>query len=173
MLDPIPAIQKWWANSSPRARLVAGLLVFSLTATVILFFMSGAADPALDPKTPPVFYMAGVLIKLIGVLLLIFISAIIFKRWMNLGPQAGVSRQMHVIETLRLSPKQTLHLVSIGDQQLLIGATDTGISLLSQYEPGEINDPLNTSIEQKQISFSDLIKSKIPANSNDKPEGQG
>ncbi|MEI6290061.1 MAG: flagellar biosynthetic protein FliO, partial [Chloroflexota bacterium] len=163
----------WWANSTPRAKLVAGLLVFSLAATAVLFFMSGAADPSLDPKTPPVLYMAGVLIKLIAVLLLIFISAIIFRRWMNLGPQGGISRQMHVIETLRLSPKQALHLVSIGDQQLLIGSTDTGISLLSQFEAGELALPAGHTEQQNKVTFADIIHSQVSANSHEKPEGQG
>lgn len=172
MLDPIPAIQKWWNNSTPRGKLVAGLLVFSLAATIALFFISGAADPSLDPKTPPVFYMAGVLVKLIGVLLLIVICAIIFKRYMNIGPQGGNSRQMQVIETLRLSPKQTLHLVAIGEQQLLIGSTDTGITLLSQFEPGELNLTQNTSVQKKQINFSDLVNSKMPANSDDNSVSQ-
>jgi len=41
---------------------------------------------------------------------------------------------MQVIETVRLSPKQALHLVTVGDRQLLIGATDQNVSLLTPVE---------------------------------------
>lgn len=39
------------------------------------------------------------------------------------------------METVRLSPKQAVHLILVGGQQLLIGATDQSISLLTQVEP--------------------------------------
>ncbi len=41
---------------------------------------------------------------------------------------------MQVVETVRLSPKQALHLVMVGDQQLLIGATDQNVALLTSVE---------------------------------------
>jgi flagellar protein FliO/FliZ len=159
MFDPITGIQKWFKSSSPQKKLTAVLVVVSLLATGIFFVMSGAADASSDSMASTPFYLVGVLLKLIGVLLLIVVSAVLFRRWMHLGPQAGAVRQLRLLETVRLSPKQTLYLVAVGDQQLVIGATDQNISLLSPVEGGFIASQAEETQSQQGLDFGNLIQS--------------
>jgi len=159
MLDIFTGIQKWFKNSSPRTQLFAALLVFSLLATAVLLLLAGGSGPSSDPMASAPVYLAGVFLKLILVLLLIVLSAVVFRRWMHLSPQSGTVRQMRVTETIRLSPKQTLYLVSVGEQQLLIGATDQNISLISPIE----NNPTLGQMEELQpaqgLDFGALVQS--------------
>lgn len=159
MFDPIAAIQKWYKNSSPQSRLITILLVCSLLATALLFMLAGGGDLGSDPKTPAALYMAGVLAKLVFVLLLIYVCAALFRRWLNLSPRSGPERQLRVLETVRLSPRQALHLVSVGDQRLLIGATDQNISLLTSLETdlSPLLDGETTS--QPAVDFGSLVRS--------------
>jgi flagellar biosynthetic protein FliO len=172
MFDPIIGMlrEKWLKNNTPQKKLTAALLVFSLFATAIFFIVSGSAETSSDPLESTPLYFVGVLVKLIGVLLLIVIMAVLFRRWMYLGPQgkAGRLRQLRLLETVRLSPKQTLYLVAVGDQQLLIGATDQSISLLSPIESSFDTDtnaltPLSMQADGTQLKpgldFGSLVQS--------------
>jgi flagellar biosynthetic protein FliO len=58
----------------------------------------------------------------------------VFRRWSLPGSKREKKHQMQVVETVRLSPKQAIHLVTVGDRQLLIGATDQNVSLLTSVE---------------------------------------
>jgi flagellar biogenesis protein FliO len=66
-----------------------------------------------------------------------------------------------------LSPKQALHLVSVGDQQFLIGATDQSVTLIS---PVEVNlDPSRAEAANSQpgLDFGSLLQSfniNVPGN---------
>ena len=162
MFDPIIGIQKWFKTSTPKTKLFAALLVISLLATGIFLIMSGATDISTDPMSSAPLYLAGVFVKLIGVLLLIVASAVLFRRWMHQGPQAGALRQLRLLETVRLSPKQALYLVAIGDQQLLIGATDQNISLLSPIEDSFTSTPAGETQPQQSLDFGSLVQSLDP-----------
>jgi len=139
-------LQKWLATSSPRQKWLAGLLALSLLATLAFLALTGDSASSNDPLETSPFYFAGVLLKLIGVLLLIIGGAALARRWMNLGPQGTRQRQLQLLETVRLSPRQALHLVKVGEQQIIIGATDQSIALLTQLEAGEL--PLVTETAQ-------------------------
>jgi flagellar biosynthetic protein FliO len=131
MFDILTGIQKWFRDSTPQKKLTAVLLVTSVMATAIFLILSGSAESSSDPLANTPLYFTGVLVKLLGVLLLIVILAVLYGRWMNLGLRPNAVRQLRLVETLRLSPRQALYLVSVGDQQVLIGATDQSITLLS------------------------------------------
>jgi flagellar protein FliO/FliZ len=138
-------IKKWFETATQRQKLMAALLAFSLLSTLVLFAMNGSSKTAADPLGSTPLYFVGVFVKLIGVLLLIVLSSIIFRRWFQPGFSGKATRQLHLLETVRLSPKQALHLVSIGDQQLLIGATDQNVSLITHVEqsmPTSETDPI-------------------------------
>jgi flagellar biogenesis protein FliO len=61
---------------------------------------------------------------------------------------------MQIQETLNLTPKRSLHIVRIGDQTLLIGATDQGINLLSEISP-----------EPSSTQFQTLLQNAVAENS--------
>ena len=134
-MNTIAMMKKWFETASQKQKITAGMLAFSLLSTVALLFMKGSSGSSADPLGSTPFYFVGVFVKLIGVLLLIVASSIIFRRWAQPGLRGKTTRQLHLLETVRLSPKQALHLVTIGDQQLLIGATDQNISLITHVEP--------------------------------------
>lgn len=67
------------------------------------------------------------------VLALFFLGAYAWRSWRKFLPNQP-ERQVTVVETTRLSQRQALHLVRVGEQLLLIGATDQGLSLLTEIE---------------------------------------
>jgi flagellar protein FliO/FliZ len=138
-------MKKWFDTASQKQKLTAGLLVFSLVSTVALLLMKGSSGSAADPLGSTPFYFVGVFVKLIGVLLLIILSSLVFRRWVQPGFSGKAARQLRLLETVRLSPKQALHLISIGDQQFLIGATDQNVSLITHVEQS-LNTPEADSI---------------------------
>ena len=128
------SFKKWFETSSQKQKYTAALLGLSLLSTIGLLMLKGSSNAMDDPLRSSPFYFLGVFAKLGVVLLLILACSVLFKRWAQPGGQGGKKRQMQVIETVRLSPKQAIHLVMIGDHQLLIGATDQNVSLLTSVE---------------------------------------
>jgi flagellar protein FliO/FliZ len=121
--------------------------------------VNGGSKTTADPLGSTPLYFAGAFIKLIGVLLLIVISAVLLRRWLQIGPNARTGHQLRLLETVRLSPKQALHLIAIGDQQLLIGATDQNVSLLSPVEGGFSPIAEETTNHQQGLDFGSLLQS--------------
>jgi flagellar biogenesis protein FliO len=72
-----------------------------------------------------------VILKLGVVLVLIYASLYFLRRW-QVGRPGGLPPQVTILETTRLSPRQALHLVRVGSQVMLIGATDHSLALLSE-----------------------------------------
>ncbi len=71
--------------------------------------------------------------KLGLVLLLIYASLYLLRRWQG-GKLGGSTRKMSILETTRLSPRQAIHLVKVGQQVFLIGATDSNVTLVSEVD---------------------------------------
>ncbi len=140
------AFQRWLRADSKRIVWVLGIMVVSVGALGLIFAWANSnlpdssavmADGSPDQLSSP-FYFIGVFLKLLGVLLLLFGIAYFVKRWK--GNPEGVQttqNQMKVIESLRLSPRQALHLIKAGDQVFLVGATDQSLSLVSEVEVTE------------------------------------
>jgi flagellar biosynthetic protein FliO len=82
-----------------------------------------------------------VLLKLGLVIGLIYASLYVLKRWQG-GALAGRARQVTLVETTRLSPRQALHLVKVGQRTLLIGATDASLNLLTELAAPEFEAAL-------------------------------
>jgi flagellar biogenesis protein FliO len=66
---------------------------------------------------------------------------------------------MRLMESLRLSPKQALHLISVGDQQFLIGATDQNVAVIAQVESGVETALVATSNAQPGLDFGSVLQS--------------
>jgi len=168
-MKPMIMLKKWFETASQKQKLTAALLVFSLLSTIALFAMNASSKTATDPLGSTPFYFVGVFVKLVGVLLLIVVSSIIFRRWFQPGFPGKAARQLHLLETVRLSPKQALHLVSIGDQQLLIGATDQNVSLIAHVEQGPKvteTDSMNTKPESDFGSLLQTFNFQLPSESS-------
>jgi flagellar biogenesis protein FliO len=47
-----------------------------------------------------------------------------------------------------LNPKRALHIVQVGGQTLLIGATDQSITLISELDPAEQTQTFSSAMQQ-------------------------
>lgn len=158
MSNPTVLLKKWMATSTSRQKRTAALLAFSLLATGAFFGLSGSSGASNDPLGSTPFYFLGVFVKLVGVLLLIVASAIIFRRYSSFSPARSHLRHLHLLETVRLSPKQSLHLVSVGTQQILIGATDQSIALITPVECSQDISPVEPAQPQPGTDFTSLLR---------------
>lgn len=155
----IAKARKWLENSSPKQKLIASLTAFSLLATAALLSLGDTSSVTDDPLGSTPFYFVSAFIKLIAVLLLIVGSSVIFRRWYQGSPSGKSTKQMRLLETVRLSPKQALHLVAIGDQKLLIGATDQNVSLIAPIEDSLEPAPIEESQSQPSLDFGSMLRS--------------
>lgn len=108
------------------------LVIIGLAASGALLLFNGGADRETSPASPLYFFDA--FIKFIAVLLLIFGGAVVLRRWQGTRSSAASTRRLAVVETVRLSQRQALHLVHAGNQCFLVGATDHHISLISTVD---------------------------------------
>ena len=118
------SFQRWLKADRRRITWVLILIVVTLVAMGGLLSWANAHSPAQlmvdgqsDPMSSPL-YFVGVFFKLAGVLLLLVAAAYFARRWKGKETFASPvsKRQMAIIETLRLSPRQALHLVLVLDQ---------------------------------------------------------
>ncbi|MBL4900001.1 MAG: flagellar biosynthetic protein FliO [Colwellia sp.] len=87
--------------------------------------------------------VGSMILSLLMVLALIFISALILKRFNFTQKNTG---QLKVIASLSLGVKERLIVVQVGEQQLVLGVTSQQITLIkSLEEPITSNQPENTS----------------------------
>jgi len=134
MSGMLASLRKWFDGLSKQQKIFVAVLAFSLISTVALFGIGSAPSVTEDPLGSTPFYFFSAFVKLIVVLLLIVGVSIVFRRWIQPGAGINATRQMRLVETVRLSPRQALHLVVIGNRKLLIGATDQSVSLIAPIE---------------------------------------
>jgi flagellar biosynthetic protein FliO len=166
------SFKKWLQTSSQKQKYTAALFAFSLLSTAGLIWVKGASRTTDDPLQASPLYFIGVFAKLAVVLLLILACSAIFRRWSVPGSKAAKNRQMQIVETVRLSPKQALHIVTVGDRQLLIGATDQSVSLLTAVEQ-DLNPIEEAPIDSPAVrtDFASLLQSfnfRSPAETSSK-----
>jgi flagellar biosynthetic protein FliO len=138
-----------WKNASPRTRIGIGLLLFSLFATAAWMALSGSPagefiSPAAAGSTvtltgseaidPSPWYLFDVFFKLLIVIGLLVGCAVIYRHFAGRQVFGRAVRRMEVVETLRLGQRQALHLVRVGDRQLLIGSSDQALTLITEVE---------------------------------------
>lgn len=142
MDELVKKINQWWKEASPKKRWTAIALFVAVICTILLFIITSSTQPAAETEADsylkdfdtPLYYI-GVVGKTIGVLLLIVGGAIVIKRMQKSPLRMHSDRIMSIIESTRLSPKQALHLVRIGEQYYLVGATDQNLNLISEVNP--------------------------------------
>jgi len=162
---------KWLQTSSQKQKYTAALFAFSLLSTTGLMFVKGSSGTMDDPLQTSPFYFIGVFAKLAVVLLLILACSAVFGRWSVPGLKSRKNRQMQIVETVRLSPKQALHIVLVGERQLLIGATDQNVSFLTAVELdlNPVVEPIDS--PALKTDFASLIQSfnfRSPAETSSK-----
>ena len=68
----------------------------------------------------------------LGLVILLIYTALSVARRLKLGTFGQTNKQLSLLETLYLAPKQKIHLVRIGKKALLIGATDDRLTVLTE-----------------------------------------
>jgi len=131
----------WWNKTSTQKRWSSVALLVGVVCTLVLIFLpnsypstSNTFLSSTDGVNDSLFYL-DIIIKTVGILLLIVGGAIVLRWFQKRQNKARFDRALSVVESIRLSPKQALHLVRVGDKFFLVGATDQNLNLISQVEP--------------------------------------
>ncbi len=87
-----------------------------------------SAAPANSPGTRELFFK-----MLLSVLLVVVLGAAAIYTSKKFLPRIAnlPGKEMHIIETARLGPHKAVHLLKVGNQQLLIGSTSQSITKLA------------------------------------------
>jgi|WetSurMetagenome_2_1015567.scaffolds.fasta_scaffold1027917_2 flagellar biogenesis protein FliO len=120
-----------------------GIVALLGLGALTLLWDTGQSRAAQDPFGSPDWSMfLGVMLKLGVVLALIYVGLFLLKKWRLDGPLVS-QRRLELLETLRLSPKQAVHLIHAEGRVLVLGATDQTISLLIQWPDETAGDEPN------------------------------
>ncbi len=101
------------------------------------------------------------LLQLLGALLLIvafiYVSVWLMKRYTN-GRVTGGGGMVTIVERKHLTPKQALYILKVGDEHLLVGATENGINKICDVKIEAPTQPQGTARSTAQESkFSQLL----------------
>jgi flagellar protein FliO/FliZ len=77
-------------------------------------------------------------VKGLLVIVLLYITLRVLRRFQTGGASAG--SRIRVLESRTIGPKATIHLVAIGDRQLVVGLTPGRLVTLAELSPDEIDD---------------------------------
>ncbi len=118
-------------------------------------------EPKTDtPVNNPTSLAFEVFLKLGVVVLLIIGLAIILRRWQSKS-HLDQTKLVSVLETVHLSPHQTLYLINVDGQRLLLGATDQNITNLIQVATTDSKETTNQLSSMDDFSKI-LAKAKSP-----------
>ena len=159
--DPGKSLMQWWRAASPRSRWMAGIVLFSVLCTGAVLILSGQPvgdSSSAAPDLSGLDYLSA-FFKLLCVLALIIGGGILLRRFSNRSTAQGKLRQLQVVETVRLSPKQTMHIVRAGDKVLLVGATDQSLALISEINLVEAPVGQPAPAPQSELNFQAIFSS--------------
>ena len=128
---------------------------------LLLLLLFAPVSTLADTATPAVFSAAAIL-RLIGALffvLLVFFFLIWVFRRLQPGAVAGAGGTMRVIASLPLGARERLLLVEVGKQQLLLGATPAGITLLHT-----LSEPLP--LDSSSLAFTGWLRQAMERRKN-------
>ncbi len=104
-------------------------------------------------------------VKLGVVLLIIFIS-LNLMRWLQNRSVGQVVRELSIRESIRLSQRQAIHIISVGSKEILVGATDQSITYLADLDQtSELGAQPEDQLAPKE--FDKLLGSVLKANPPD------
>ena len=151
MFKQLLDVQAWQKRLSRLPRW-AWAVIFMLSLGIGIFLMDPTSQPSqstlpnmgnstTDPLLNSTGLALGVFFKLGLVVVLIIVAAVMVRRWQG-GGFHGAARQVTLRETLHLSPRRAIHLVQVGEQTFLIGATDQAVTLISAVQPESTTVPV-------------------------------
>ena len=130
----LPRHWGWWLGGAVLAAALALSALLTPAAPNTLANLPTTEQPPTPSLVADASLAVSVLLKLGAVIVLIYGSLFWVRRWQG-GAWAIHPKQLNIIETTRLSPRQALHIIRAGERTLLIGATDQSLTLLTELEP--------------------------------------
>ncbi len=162
---PSETLRRMYTQLSARPWLWGTVILggLGLIALALLLGSQPAASPGGD-TTSTVSLAVSVMLKLGAVLLLIYLCLRWLHRLQSVAPLTA-KRQISLLETMHLSPRQKLHLVQIGGRTLLLGATEQSLSFLAEVDlPSTAEAPSQTPAESvtptptRALPFADFLR---------------
>jgi len=107
----------------------------------LILFLGGLTQVFAADKEPPKFltstpepsqYIGQILLSLVLILIIIFVSAWLLKRFSAFSGISG--SHLKVISALGVGQREKILIVQVGEEQLLLGITTTQITLLHKLE---------------------------------------
>ncbi len=133
----------WMLNSLfKKSWLVAGLLLF-----ISFSALAEGAPATLSKNLEPSSHIWQIIISLVFILLLIFTSAWLLKRFGKINGLA--SSQMQILANVSVGQRERIILLEVGNEQLLIGVTASKINMLH-----ELSEPIDFSGERSGFTQS-------------------
>ena len=109
-----------------------GMLVLFVIIALVGTFINQTPEAGAPGSALSTFWtMLGIFWRLGLVLLIAYFSLYFLRRWQGNG-LSRARKQLTVLESHHLSPRQAVYLIQVGEQTFFIGATDQSISLLSE-----------------------------------------
>ncbi len=152
--------------------------VLNLKKTIVLmlssfpvFVFAEAVEPTLSKNLEPSNHLGQIILSLAIILLLIFISAWLMKRFGKVNGLA--SNHMKVLGNMSVGQRERIILLEVGDEQLLIGVTSSKISLLHELkEPIDVSSsfsPVGIKNNLSQV-FAKRLQEAMDARKKNEPE---
>ena len=104
-----------------------------------------------------------VVLRLMLVLALIYLCFGAYKWVQNKKSFSQPQKRLSVLETIRLSPRQSIHIVRVDRQEYLIGATDQTMNLLSEIDglPQEMEEIGKENPIKSEVGFQQVLNQTI------------
>jgi flagellar biosynthetic protein FliO len=136
-------------SSDPRLKKIFPVLIVVLVIILFGAFVWAAfatKTTAANPQDAGGMYADPTSITVNVVFRLLFVLAIIYLcyglyRWMqNKKVIQQPKKRLAVIESVRISPRQAVHIIRVGSQEFLVGATDQAMNLISEVESAPVEE---------------------------------
>ncbi len=129
--------------------------------TMMLSVINTGALQAQQEEVPEIGSDLGpTLLQLLGALLLIvafiYVSVWLMKRYSS-GRIGSSSSLITIVERKHLTPKQALYVLKVGDEHLLVGATENGINKISEITITEADTTGKQQLKPQQSKFSQIL----------------
>jgi flagellar biogenesis protein FliO len=141
------------------------------TATAPLPVKAATAPPKVTPTPAPTqASLWGAALKALLPVLMLGAFAILGLRFAKKRRTEG--RHVRILETTQLGPKRSLIVAKVGDETLLLGASEAGIALIQVRPSGAAADSSRSHGREDDIDVSPKWADVLPADFRSKPIGE-
>ena len=121
-----------------------------------------AADSAAPSVTEMVMPSIGRIVLSLGIIILVIYATVFLLRKLSGGKvSGGRGKTIQVIEQTYLAPKKSVCLVKMADRAVLIGVTDTTISLLTELDWDALPHETASKANPPQAGFQGVLAESL------------